>query len=142
MNIFTHIINKLFNRNDQVNVLSTIDKSKGKSVLTEDIQVQVRNSSDTPPVIIQNIIDICKDNTEIERCHILDVHDPNGAPPQTKNFIVIATDNNELQMDGVALKIQEMLQEPPYSKNCFITASDTFPDIYEKPEYAVYIREK
>lgn len=141
MNIFTRIINELMGTK-KVNVLTTIDESKDKHILNQDIQVQIRNSPDVPKEITEGIINICKSSPEIERCHVLDVHDPNSAPTQTKNFIVIATDDNESYMDNVACKMQEMLTEYPYAQNCFITASDTFPDIYETPQYAIYIRKK
>ena len=139
MNIFRRILNKV-KPSDKVNILTPIDDSNGMHVVNQDLEIQSRNSPDVPQIIGNSILDICKNAPEVERCHVLDVHDPACVEEGVKKFIVVSVDC-ESELETVAIKLQEMLQQhSKFAENCFITSSSTFPDIFEKPEYALYIR--
>lgn len=141
MKILRRILERLSGRTSQVNILTPLEPSKGKHVVNQTVQVQSRNSPDVPLPVTHDIVDICRTTLEIERCHVLDVLDSHSEHPELKNFIVVSLDDNLSQLEAVALKFQEMLKRhPQYAKNCLIAASDAFPDIFEKPQYALYIR--
>jgi len=141
MNILNRILERLSGRTSRVNILTPIEPSIGIHVVNQDVQLQSRNSPDVPIEVVQDIVEICQTTPEIERCHVLDVIDSQSKHSELKNFIVVSLDDNTSQLKGAALKLQEMLKRHSmYAKTCFIAASDTFPDIFEKPEYALYIR--
>ena len=141
MNILNRILERLSGRTSRVNILTPMELSTGMHVVNQDVQLQSRNSPDVPPAVVQDIVAICQNTPEIERCHVLDVLDSQSKHSELKNFIVVSLDNSTSQLEGVALKLQEMLKRHSiYAKTCFIAASDTFPDIFGKPEYALYIR--
>jgi hypothetical protein len=141
MKFIRRIVDQLVGRSNKVNVLTPIDESKGLHVVNQDVALQSRNSPDVPMPLAQDIVTICHATPEIERCHVLDVREPDSANPEMKNFIVVALDDSSTQLEGVALKLQNMLKKhPQYASNCFIATSDAFEDIFEKPQYALYIR--
>ncbi len=141
MSIFKNIRNGLSSRGNKTNILTPIDKAKAKYVVNQTVDLQSRNSPDVPSALAQDIARLCETTPEIERCHVLDVRDPNNPDQGIRTFIVVALDDNESQLESVAFKLQEMLKRhEPYAQNCFIAGADAFPDIFEQPEYALYKR--
>ncbi len=138
MNVFKQITDKLMRRKDQVSTQR--NKSKRMNTQNQAAIMQSRNSPYVPIEVVLGIIKICAANQEIERCHALDVRDPNSSPPELKKFIVLALDHNAEQFESIVPKIHNMLEQKRVARDYLIATSDRFPAIFDKPEYAVYIR--
>jgi hypothetical protein len=74
------ILSRIFGRRQKpINVVASLDATKGVYVLTESFRLKCRPAQNMPPSLRDQLLQICRSDTRVSACYLLDVvEQPSG----------------------------------------------------------------
>src|SRR5689334_20916698 len=105
------LFSRMFGRSRLINVVAPVDATTGKMVVTENARIKWRPSQTVPPMLLEEIAAVCRDDPSVKSASILDVlEQPTG---KIKVFVTISFDDPDIDLPRVAPRLQQVFARYP-----------------------------